>query len=77
MRGKPIFFDPTDKRARLLQGLGMGRRHRQRRHFSTVYGDPCGRESAKDKSLDQELSAQTSIRCAWAQTCSPAQVWFP
>jgi hypothetical protein len=26
----------------------------------------------EDKSFDQQLSVHTSIRCAWAPTCSPA-----
>ena len=72
MLGKPIFFDPTGKRARLLQ----------------VFAWVVGTVSAivivafaailvvvhrpEDKSFDQQLSSHTSIRCAWAPTCSPA-----
>ena len=72
MLGKPIFFDPTGKRARLLQ----------------VFAWVVGTLSAivivafaailvvvhrpEDKGFDQLLSSHTSIRCAWAPTCSPA-----
>ena len=72
MLGKPIFFDPTGKRARLLQA------------FAWVVGTLSAIvivafaailvvvHRPEDKSFDQQLSSHTSIRCAWAPTCSPA-----
>src|SRR6476619_5043036 len=72
MIGKPVFFDPTGGRARLLQA------------FAWVVGTLSAIIMVlfaailvvvyrpEDKSFDQQLSAHTSIRCAWAPTCSPA-----
>ena len=72
MLGKPIFFNPTGKRARLLQA------------FAWVVGTLSAIvivafaailvvvHRPEDKSFDQQLSSHTSIRCAWAPTCSPA-----
>ena len=49
-----------------------------------IFFDPTGRRLVvftatlvivprmEDKSFDQQLSVHTSIRCAWAPTCSPA-----
>jgi len=72
MLGKPIFFDPTGKRARVLQALAW--------LAGTVSAIVMVLFAAilvvvhrpEDKSFDQQLTSHTSIRCAWAPTCSPA-----
>ena len=70
MLGKPIFFDPTGKRARLLQA------------FALVVGTLSAVvmvlfaailvvvNRPEDKSFDDQLASHNSIRCAWAPTCS-------
>ena len=72
MLGKPIFFDPTGKRARLLQA------------FALVIGTLSAVvmvlfaailvvvNRPEDKSFDDQLASHNSIRCAWAPTCSEA-----
>ena len=60
-RANPDGADPHAWQANLLRphrqtrapiaGLGVGRRHPQRRHNRVVYGDPCGRASAGGQKL--------------------------
>ena len=66
---KPVFFDPTGKRARLLKGLAwiLGA-------FSAlvVVAFAAILVIVHRQGNDSSLSAHGSIRCAWAPTCSPA-----
>ena len=72
MLGKPIFFDPTGKRARLLQALAWAGGTVSAVIFVLFTAILLVVNRPDDKSFDQQLSAHTSIRCAWAPTCSPA-----
>ena len=72
MLGKPIFFDPTGKRARLLQALAWSAGTISAVIFVLFTAILVVVNRPDDKSFDQQLSAHTSIRCAWAPTCSPA-----
>ena len=72
MLGKPIFFDPTGKRARLLQALAWAVGTLSAVIFVLFAAILLVVHRPDDKSFDQQLSAHTSIRCAWAPTCSPA-----
>jgi hypothetical protein len=72
MLGKPIFFDPTGKRARLLQGLAWVAGTLSAVIFVLFTAILVVVHRPEDKGFDQQLSAHTSIRCAWAPTCSPA-----
>jgi len=62
MRGKPIFFDPTDKRARRLQGLAWGAGTVSAVIFLLFTAILVVVNRPEDKSFDQQLSAHTSIR---------------
>jgi hypothetical protein len=72
MLGKPIFFGPTGKRARLLQGLAWVAGTLSAVIFVLFTAILVVVHRPEDKGFDQQLSAHTSIRCAWAPTCSPA-----
>jgi hypothetical protein len=72
MLGKPIFFDPTGKRARLLQALAWVAGAVSAVIFVLFTAILVVVHRPEDKSFDQQLFAHTSIRCAWAPTCSPA-----
>ena len=72
MLGKPIFFDPTGKRARLLQALAWVAGTLSAVIIVLFTAILVVVHRPEDKSFDQQLSAHTSIRCAWAPTCSPA-----
>jgi cellulose synthase/poly-beta-1,6-N-acetylglucosamine synthase-like glycosyltransferase/peptidoglycan/xylan/chitin deacetylase (PgdA/CDA1 family)/spore germination protein YaaH len=77
MLGKPVFFDPTGKRARFLRAAAWTVGTLSAVIFVLfaaillVVHTP-----EEDKSFDRQLSAHTSIRCAWAPTCSPAHAVF-
>ena len=72
MLGKPIFFDPTGKRARLLQALAWAAGTVSAVIFVLFTAILLVVNWPDDTSFDQQLSAHSSIRCAWAPTCSPA-----
>ena len=72
MLGKPIFFDPTGKRARLLQALAWAAGTVSAVIFVLFTAILLVVNRPDDTSFDQQLSAHSSIRCAWAPTCSPA-----
>ena len=72
MLGKPIFFDPTGKRGRLLRAVAWVAGTLSTIVIVLFAGILVIVDRPEDKSFDQRLSAHTSIRCAWAPTCSPA-----
>jgi peptidoglycan-N-acetylglucosamine deacetylase len=72
MLGKPIFFDPTGKRGRLLRAVAWVAGTLSTIVIVLFAGILVIVHRPEDKSFDQRLSAHTSIRCAWAPTCSPA-----
>jgi len=72
MLGKPIFFDPTGKRARFLQAFAWVAGTLSAIVIVAFAAILIVVHRPEDKSFDQQLSAHTSIRCAWAPTCSPA-----
>ena len=72
MLGKPIFFDPTGRRARLLQAFAWVAGTIGAIIFVVFTATLVIVPRMEDKSFDQQLSVHTSIRCAWAPTCSPA-----
>ena len=72
MLGKPVFFDPTGKRARLLRAVAWVAGTLSTIVIVLFAAILVVVHRPVDKSFDRQLSAHTSIRCAWAPTCSPA-----
>ena len=72
MLGKPVFFDPTGKRARLLRAVAWVAGTLSTIIIVLFAAILVVVHRPEDKSFDRQLSAHTSIRCAWAPTCSPA-----
>ena len=72
MLGKPIFFDPTGKRGRLLRAVAWVAGTLSTIVIVLFAGILVIVHRPEDKSFDQRLDAHTSVRCAWAPTCSPA-----
>ena len=72
MLGKPVFFDPTGKRARLLRAVAWVAGTLSTIVILLFAAILVVVHRPEDKSFDRQLSAHTSIRCAWAPTCSPA-----
>ena len=72
MLGKPVFFDPTGKRARLLRAVAWVAGTLSTIVIVLFAAILVVVHRPEDKSFDRQLSAHTSIRCAWAPTCSPA-----
>ena len=65
MLGKPIFFDPTGRRARLLQAFAWVAGTVGAIIFVVFTAILVIVPRTEDKSFDQQLSVHTSIRCAW------------
>ena len=72
MRSKPIFFDPTGKRARLLQGLAWALGALSASIMVGFFAILMIVHRPGNDSFDQQLRSHASIRCAWAPTCSAA-----
>ena len=72
MLGKPVFFDPTGKRARLLRAVAWVAGTLSTIVIVLFAAILVVVHRPEDKSFDRQLSAHISIRCAWAPTCSPA-----
>ena len=72
MLGKPVFFDPTGKRARLLRAVAWVAGTLSTIIIVLFAAILVVVHRPEDKSFDRQLSAHISIRCAWAPTCSPA-----
>jgi peptidoglycan-N-acetylglucosamine deacetylase len=72
MLGKPIFFDPTGKRARLLQGLAWVLGTFSALIMVGFFAILMVVHRPNDSSFDRRLTSHVSIRCAWAPTCSTA-----
>jgi cellulose synthase/poly-beta-1,6-N-acetylglucosamine synthase-like glycosyltransferase/peptidoglycan/xylan/chitin deacetylase (PgdA/CDA1 family) len=76
MLGKPVFFDPTGKRARYFRAAAWVAGTLSSIIivlFATIL---VVVHPPEDSSFDRQLSAHSSIRCAWAATCSPAHAIF-
>jgi cellulose synthase/poly-beta-1,6-N-acetylglucosamine synthase-like glycosyltransferase/peptidoglycan/xylan/chitin deacetylase (PgdA/CDA1 family)/spore germination protein YaaH len=69
---KPIFFDPTGKRARVLQGLAWVLGALSALVMVVFAAILLIVHRPVDASFDQQLASHASIRCAWAPTCSAA-----
>ncbi len=72
MIGKPVFFDPTGRRARILHALAWVVGTLSAIVIVVFTAILLVVHRPEDKGFDQQLTAHTSIRCAWAPTCSPA-----
>src|SRR4029077_9708500 len=72
MRSKPIFFDPTGKRARAPQGLAGTRGALSALIVVGFFAILMIVHRPGKDSFDQQLTSHASIRCAWAPTCSAA-----
>ena len=72
MIGKPVFFDPTGRGARILHALAWVVGTLSAIVIVVFTAILLVVHRPEDKGFDQQLSAHTSIRCAWAPTCSPA-----
>ncbi len=72
MLGKPVFFDPTGKRARLLQVLAWGLGTLSAIIMVGFFAILMIAHRPGDGSFDRQLTSHAPIRCAWAPTCSAA-----
>jgi peptidoglycan-N-acetylglucosamine deacetylase len=72
MMHKPIFFDPTGKRARFVRALAWLAGAFSALVMVVFVAILMIVHRPVSASFDEQLSAHTSIRCAWAPTCSPA-----
>jgi cellulose synthase/poly-beta-1,6-N-acetylglucosamine synthase-like glycosyltransferase/peptidoglycan/xylan/chitin deacetylase (PgdA/CDA1 family) len=71
MIGKPVFFDPTGKRSRVLRGLAWGVGTLSALVMTVFVAILMLVDRPIADSFD-ELASHPSIRCAWAPTCSAA-----
>src|SRR5215831_18403889 len=72
MRSKPIFFDPTGKRARLVQVLAWALGVLSAVIMVGFFAILMIAHRPGNDSFDEQLTSHASIRCAWAPTCSAA-----
>src|SRR6478672_12846541 len=72
MIGKPVFFDPTGKRSRVLRGLAWGVGTLSALVMTVFVAILMIVHRPTADSFDQQLASHASIRCAWAPTCSAA-----
>jgi len=72
MIGKPVFFDPTGKRSRVLRGLAWGVCTLSALVMTVFVAILLIVHRPGADSFEEQLASHASIRCAWAPTCSPA-----
>jgi hypothetical protein len=72
MIGKPVFFDPTGKRGRVLRGLAWGMGTLSALIIITFAAILLVVHRPGNDTFDEQFSPHVSIRCAWAPTCSAA-----
>src|SRR4029079_16624782 len=70
MIGKPIFFDPTGKRGRLLRGLAWAMATLSAVVFVMFAVTLVVVHRPGSNGFDAQVSPHVPIRCAWAPTCS-------
>jgi peptidoglycan-N-acetylglucosamine deacetylase len=72
MIGKPVFFDPTGRRARLLQRLAWAVGALSMLVIVVFTATLMIVHRPADGGFSQQAASHISIRCAWAPTCSAA-----
>ena len=70
MIGKPVFFDPSGKRGRVLRGLAWAMGTLSAVVFVMFGATLIVVHRPGDDKFEAQLSPHVSIRCAWAPTCS-------
>ncbi|MGO8839994.1 MAG: polysaccharide deacetylase family protein [Methyloceanibacter sp.] len=72
MNIKPVFFDPTGKRSRVVRGLAWVVGTLSALVVVVFVAILMIVHRPANGSFDQQLASHASIRCAWAPTCSAA-----